>query len=224
HIGVVTSHGRMIDLDVLTVPALPDTAGAPSLAGGTPIVDLISLDSGERVIGLAPLTAAEGDPVLTLATAHGRIKRVNGAYPNKESWEVITLAEGDSVVGCALAGDTDQVVLMTSDAQLLRFEASLVRPQGRAGQGIAGIRCAEGAQVIALGVVPGDDLAGSLVATIASNAQALPGTEPGSAKVTPLDRFPAKGRGTGGVRAPRNPEKSDPLSGCPRPAREPPRY
>ena len=203
HIGVVTSHGRMIDLDVLTVPALPDTAGAPSLAGGTPIADLISLDSGERVIGLAPLTAADGDPVLTLATAHGRIKRVNGAYPNKESWEVITLAEGDSVVGCALAGDTDQVVLITSDAQLLRFEASLVRPQGRAGQGIAGIRCAEGAQVITLGVVPGDDLAGSLVATIASNAQALPGTEPGSAKVTPLDRFPAKGRGTGGVRAQR---------------------
>ncbi|MDK8238705.1 DNA gyrase C-terminal beta-propeller domain-containing protein, partial [Actinomyces urogenitalis] len=97
---------------------------------------------------------------------------VNGAYPNKESWEVITLAEGDSVVGCALARDTDQVVLITSDAQLLRFEASAVRPQGRAGQGIAGIRCAEGARVIALGVVPGDDLAGSLVVTIASNEQA----------------------------------------------------
>ncbi|MDN6487123.1 MAG: DNA topoisomerase IV, partial [Ancrocorticia sp.] len=50
---------------------------------------------------------------------------------------------------------------------------------------------------------PGDDLAGSMVVTISGSTSALPGTVAGSAKVTPLDRFPAKGRGTGGVRAQR---------------------
>ena len=76
-----------------------------------------------------------------------------------------------------------------------------MRPQGRTGKGVAGIRLLEGAHVIALGVVRGDDVAGSLVATVTGSSEALPGTVAGSVKVTPLDRFPSKGRGTGGVRA-----------------------
>ena len=98
-----------------------------------------------------------------------------------------------------VSGDAD--VRITRDAQLLRFEASLVRPTGRAGKGVAGIKLAAGARVVHLGVAASDDLGGYGLVTVAGPANALPGTNPGSAKVTPLGRYPAKGRATGGVRA-----------------------
>ncbi|AWE42513.1 DNA topoisomerase IV subunit A [Actinobaculum sp. 313] len=200
-VGVVTSAGRICRLDVVDAPAIPPTTTAPSLAGGTPLSELLTLGSDERPLALVDLSADA--PPLAMATAHGRIKRLNGGHPAKDAWDVITLGDGDSVVAAAHCADSEQIVLVTTDAQLLRFSAETVRPQGRNGQGIAGIRLSDGARVLALGVVPGNDIAGSLVVTVAGASDALPGTVAGSAKVTPLDRFPAKGRATGGVRAQR---------------------
>ncbi len=200
-IGVLTSLGRVHRLEVLPIPALPSAATAPSLAGGTPLRELVVLEKTEQALALVDLT--DGATPLALATRDGRIKRVNGPHPGKDVWDVISLMDGDVVVAGTHCADDDQIVLIASDAQLLRFGADAVRAQGRSGQGIAGIRLADGAHVIALGVVPGDDVAGSYVVTISGSSDALEGTVPGSAKVTPLDRFPAKGRGTGGVRAQR---------------------
>ena len=140
-----------------------------------------------------------------LATAAGVIKRVRpGDEPGRgDSWEVIALADGDRVVFAGTAADSDILVLVTSDAQLLRFEASRVRPQGRGAGGMAGISLHEGARVIAGSAVPAELLAEAVVVTVADAEGALPGTGTGSVKVTPLDRYPAKGRATGGVRAQR---------------------
>lgn len=200
-IGVVTSAGMLHRLNVVDIPAIPDTQNAPSLAAGTVLSELLLLAKDETPLTIISL--ADEAKVLTLATAAGKIKRVALDPPNKSQFDVITLMDHDYVVGANVSADTDVVILVTSDAQLLRFDAAAVRPQGRSGQGIAGIRVGDGAKVVALGVVPADDLAGHAVATIAGSSQALPGTVTGSAKVTPLDRFPAKGRGTGGVRAQR---------------------
>lgn len=200
-IGVVTTAGNIHRLNVLDIPAMPDTESAPSLAAGAQLTDLLLMEPNEEP--LAIISLEESDTVLTLATAQGKIKRVALDLPNKSQFDAITLLDGDRVIGAGVSGDTDVIVLVTSDAQLLRFDANAVRPQGRSGQGIAGIRVADGAKVIALGIVPNDDLAGHGVVTIASSSDALPGTTAGSAKVTPLDRYPAKGRGTGGVRAQR---------------------
>ena len=69
----------------------------------------------------------------------------------KDSWEVIRLADGDEVVGAVeLATGDEELCFVTSDAQLLHFPASAVRPQGRSGGGIAGIRLAAGAEVVLL--------------------------------------------------------------------------
>lgn len=202
-LGVVTNRGRVLTLDAVTIPTIADVAGAPSLAGGAPLRELVALEKGEAPLGLISLED-ESPRVLTLATRQGKVKRVNHDIPaNKDAWDVITLAPGDDVVGYGFSADSDQLVFVTTDAQLLRFEAGLVRPQGRAGQGIAGIKLADGAELLHLGVVDGEDIAGSLVVTIAGPRDALPGTVSGSAKVTPLDRFPSKGRATGGVRAQR---------------------
>ena len=186
-VGVVTSAGRIVRLEVVDAPALPAATSAPSLAGGAQLRELVPLEPGERALALADLSP-DAAP-LALATAHGRIKRLAAAHPAKGSWDVISLEEDDAVVAAGHCRDGDQIVLVSSDAQLLRFDASAVRPQGRTGRGVAGIRLAEGGRVIALGVVPADDVAGHLVA--------------GSAQVTPLDRFPSKGRATAGVRAQR---------------------
>ena len=195
-IGVVTSRGRVVRLAVLDLPAIPPTAGEPNLQGGVPLSALLSLDSGERALALMTL-ATEG-PGLALGTRHGVVKRVNPEVLNKDEWELIRLADGDEVVGAVqLATGSETLCFVSSDAQLLHFGADGVRPQGRAGGGIAGIRLAAGARVVFFGAL---DPERSVVVTASGSATALPGTEPGSVKVTPFGEYPGKGRATGGVR------------------------
>ena len=199
-IGVITSHGNIYRLPALDIPALPSTENAPSLQGGSNISDMILLEKGEAVVAVSSL-AADAAPI-AFATAQGKIKRLNMAdLAAKSPFEAITLGAGDKVIGAAHAPDTSELVLITSDAQLLRFSAADVRAQGRSGQGIAGIRVNKDASVICLGVVSSEALAETGVVTVASLADALPGTTAGSVKTTPLTAFPSKGRATGGVRA-----------------------
>ena len=198
-VGVVTSAGRMLRLDVLDLPALPPTATAPSLSGGAPVAEFLALDTNERVRGLASLdgTAVAG---LALGTAQGVVKRVLPDVPaNRATWELIALRPGDSVVGSIeLSSGSEDLVFVSSDAQLLRFPASAVRPQGRAAAGMAGARLSAGAEIVFFGAV--DAAKDAAVVTIAGSGGALPGTEAGTVKVAPYSEYPAKGRATGGVR------------------------
>jgi DNA gyrase subunit A len=197
-VGVVTSAGRMIRLSVLELPALPPTAGAPTLAGGAPVSEFVDLEKNEKVLALSSLRADSLG--VALGTASGVVKRVLTDYPsNKDSFELIGLKDGDSVVGAVeLATADDDLVFITSDAQLLRFDAASVRPQGRAAGGMAGVRLSPGAQVVFFGAVRPD--ADALVVTIAGSSAALPGTDAGTAKVAAYSEYPPKGRATGGVR------------------------
>ncbi len=207
--AVVTSQGRLIRIGVLEIPALPPGAHSPSLAGGAPIAEFVALGAGETVVGLAaPDGPPDGSPGgLALGTAGGVIKRVAPDYPaSATEFEVISLKDGDRVVGAVqLAGEDPDLVFITSDAQLLRFRAAAVRPQGRAAGGMAGIRLAAGASVVWFGAVP-DQAAGAeqegeaVVVTVAGSSRALPGTAAATVKVTPYREYPAKGRATGGVR------------------------
>ncbi len=199
-IGLVTSAGRVVRLHVLDLPALPPVAGVPALGAGAPLGAFVDLPAGEIVVGLV---GVDEDAGIALATAAGIVKRVVPDTPaNKDSWEVVRLSDGDRVVAAVRLTEADaeaaEFVLLSSDGQLLRFPATAVRPQGRAAGGVAGIRLAAAAQVVAFAVVAaGPD---DVVVTVAGTADALPGTEAGTIKVSPLDRYPGKGRGTGGVR------------------------
>ena len=196
-VGVLTSAGRVVRLDVLDLPTLPPTANAPHLQGGAPVSAFLALEGTERAVALCALTS-EG-PGLALGTRQGVVKRVTAEVLGKDSWEVIRLADGDEVVGAVeLATGDEELCFVTSDAQLLHFPASGVRPQGRSGGGIAGIRLSAGAEVVFFGAVASTDDA--VVVTISGSGTALPGTEAGSVKVTPFSEYPAKGRATGGVR------------------------
>ncbi|OFI38997.1 DNA topoisomerase IV [Arthrobacter sp. SW1] len=196
-IGAVTSQGRMLRVQVMDMPVLPPVAGLPNLAGGVPAKDFITLLKGETLVAFVPL-----DSVLALGTAQGVVKRVQPDYPlNREDFEIIALKDKDRVIAAEPAAeDSTELVFLTRQAQLLRFAASAVRPQGRTAGGMAGIKLAAGDEVIHFGTVRADDPA-AVVVTIAGSNGALPGTAPGTAKVTAFDEFPAKGRATGGVRA-----------------------
>jgi len=198
-VGLVTSRGRVLRLSVLELPALPPTNGSPGLAGGAPLGAFVDLPAAERVLALTTLT--EGGAGLALGTAAGVVKRVLPELPpGRSEWEVIGLRDDDELVGAVQLTSPDaDLVFITSDAQLLRFGAAAVRPQGRPAGGMAGVKLAPSARVVWFGAVD-RAAANPMVVTVSASSAALPGTDAGSVKVTPFAEYPAKGRGTGGVR------------------------
>jgi DNA gyrase subunit A len=195
-VGAITSRGRLVRFTPVDLPAVP--SNSVQLAAGARIADYLGLtDKKERVIGLVSLSS---DLPIALGTAQGVVKRVApGGYPGRPDFEIIALKPGDEVIGAAQGGDAEELVFVTSDAQLLHFGAAQVRPQGVAAGGMAGINLGAGATAIFFGSVdPGSEVS---VVTISTPQDTLPGSDPGRGKVSALSEFPGKGRATGGVRA-----------------------
>ncbi|MBF4593408.1 DNA topoisomerase 4 subunit A [Curtobacterium flaccumfaciens pv. flaccumfaciens] len=196
-IGAITSTGRVLRLSPVDVPAVPPAA--VRLDAGVRVTDFLALTKGETVVAIVDLSGASSDS-LAIGTAHGVVKRVvPAAWPDKPEFVAIGLKPGDQVVGAAQAPESDDLVFISSNAQLLRFPASVVRAQGLPAGGVAGMALADGASVIWFGSVARSDDA--VVATVSTTSTALPGTDAGRAKVSALSEFPAKGRATQGVRA-----------------------
>ncbi len=198
-VGVVTSEGRLLRVSVVDLPALPE--GAPNLDGGAAVAEFVSLADGERVLCLSTLD--ESSPGLALGTEQGVVKRVVPDFPaNKDEFEVIGLKEGDRVIGAVeLSTGEEDLVFITDDAQLLRYPAGQVRPQGRPAGGMAGVKLSDGAKVISFTAV--DPAADAVVFTVARADGTLDGGTQAGAKLTPFDQYPRKGRATGGVRCQR---------------------
>ncbi|MDX3525510.1 DNA topoisomerase IV subunit A [Streptomyces sp. ID05-39B] len=209
-IGAVTSTGRLLRINVVDLPQLPDTASAPNLSGGAPLTEFVPVEGDETVVCLTTLD--ESSPGIALGTEQGVVKRVVPDYPtNKDELEVITLKEGDRIVGAVelRTGDED-LVFITDDAQLLRFQAAHVRPQGRPAGGMTGIKLTDGAKVISFTAV--DPAADAVVFTVAGSRGTLDDSVQTTAKLTPFDQYPRKGRATGGVRCQRFLKGEDCLS------------
>ena len=224
--GLVTSAGRLVLAHVVELPKV-SADGPLSVTGGVKAEELLGMtentDSirGERVIAAIDMPSTDDDGQLVplaLGTRNGVVKRWNRESPTTmDSWSVIDLKDDDEVLAAAEARDEDRLVFVSTDSSLLTFEAKNVRPQGRTAGGMAGIRLAEGCSVAAFAVVPDGKVtwnyeegenglfsaSGAVVLTVAGDSEALPGTENGAAKVTPLEMYPTKGRGTGGVRSQR---------------------
>ncbi|MCK1798708.1 DNA topoisomerase IV subunit A [Streptomyces sp. XM4193] len=198
-IGAVTSAGRLLRLSVIDLPQLPEPAPG-TLSGGAEISEFLSLAEDETLLCLTTLD--ESSPGIALGTEQGVVKRVVPDYPShKEELEVITLKDGDRIIGAMeLRTGEEDLVFITNEAQLLRFPAGQVRPQGRPAGGVAGIKLGDGARVIAFSAV--DPAADAVVFTSAGSPDTLDGAA-ASAKLTPFDQYPRKGRATGGVRCQR---------------------
>ncbi|MFI1414583.1 DNA topoisomerase (ATP-hydrolyzing) subunit A [Streptomyces sp. NPDC020707] len=209
-IGAVTSSGRLLRINVIDLPQLPETASAPNLSGGAPISEFLTLEGDEQVVCL--MTLDESSPGLAIGTQQGVVKRVVPDYPsNKEELEVITLKDGDRIVGGAeLRTGEEDLIFITDDAQLLRYQASQVRPQGRPAGGMTGVKLTDGAKVISFTAV--DPAADAVVFTVAGSRGTLDDSVQTTAKLTPFDQYPRKGRATGGVRCQRFLKGEDCLS------------
>ncbi|PDQ35323.1 MAG: DNA topoisomerase IV [Candidatus Lumbricidophila eiseniae] len=199
-VGAVTNRGRLIRFSPVDLPVLPPTS--VQLGAGVTVTDYLGLtDRGERVLALVSL---ESECSIALGTKHGVVKRVAAAaYPAKPEFEIIALKPHDEVIGAVQGEESDELVFVTSDTQLLRFFAAAVRPQGCPAGGMAGINLAAGAHVIHFTAVPESVADSAVVVTIAGHTGMLTGVDSGSAKVSPFSEFPVKGRATGGVRAQR---------------------
>ncbi|GGR35478.1 DNA topoisomerase (ATP-hydrolyzing) subunit A [Agromyces mediolanus] len=199
-IGAITSKGRLVRFSPLDLPTLP--ANSVQLGAGVRIADYLALsDRAERVLAIVSLTSEQP---IALGTKQGIVKRVApGGYSNRPDFEVISLKPGDEVVGAVQSGDDAELVFIASDAQLLHFPASSVRPQGCPAGGMAGMKLSAGARVLSFTALTPAELESTVVVTIAATSDTLLGADPGAAKVSTFDEFPGKGRATGGVRAQR---------------------
>ncbi|WP_115727904.1 DNA gyrase/topoisomerase IV subunit A [Actinomyces culturomici] len=195
-VAVVTADGVAHRLEVVDLPALPRFDTGLSLAAAMPATLLLHTDS--PAVGLMD---PDSETVYAMGTAAGTVKRLKPDALARDSWEVISLDEGDRLVGFGPSTESSDLVFVSSDAQLLRTPADKVRPQGRTASGMAGMKLAGGAEAIGFWVI--DAVEDAVVVTVAAAEGALPGTGQTTAKTTPLGLYPTKGRGGQGVRAQR---------------------
>ncbi|WP_236795127.1 DNA topoisomerase (ATP-hydrolyzing) subunit A [Amycolatopsis sp. GM8] len=212
---LVSNRGRAFKTDVLPLPVLPEQDGTVSLRGGMAARELVPLEKGERVIGIAPLGEEHDSPGLALGTRQGIVKICAPEWPVRaDEFEIITLKDGDEVVGATwLTNRNETLAFIASDASLLRLSVSLVRPQGLKSGGMAGIKLNPDAHVVFFGAVRTDDPERGEPMVVTATGQTV--------KVTPFAEYPAKGRATGGVRAHRFLKGEDALTVAwigPRPA------
>ena len=191
-IGLISSEGRLHRVNVFDIPV---TAKA-GLANNVAASSLVSVKRGERIIGITSLDPAG---TLAIATELGVIKRLDLAdLPTKDAIEIINLKPGDTVISCGwIAADDEPLgVMITEDARLLQFELSDIRSQGRNAAGVAGMKTSSKGKVIGFYICHEE----AEVVTVAGSADALPGTNHSSIKLTDLAEFSITARGGTGVR------------------------
>ena len=197
-VGAVLSDGTLHRFTPVDLPLVP--AASIAFSAGVSLTAYLGItDKKLRVVGIVPLESPEP---IGLFTALGVVKRVVlTELPARPDFEVIGLKAGDPLVAAFLAPDGCEFAAVSSDAQLLRFPAASVRPQGRPAAGMAGMKLGTDARVVFATAVPA--AAAARVVTVADSSITLPGTDVATAKVSDWAEFPAKGRATGGVRAQR---------------------
>jgi DNA gyrase subunit A len=163
---------------------------ASRTAKGRPLVNLLSLEEGERITSLLPVKEFSADRYVFMATSDGTVKKTSleaFSRPRAAGLIAIDLGEGDHLVGTAITDGTSEIMLFSSSGKAVRFRESAVRPMGRAAHGVRGMRLAPGHTVVSL-IVPDPVL-----------PQVLTVSESGHGKRTAIEDFPLKGRGTQGV-------------------------
>jgi DNA gyrase subunit A len=158
---------------------------------GIPIVNILALDSGERITAAVAVPNFSQAEYLVMSTVRGRVKRsALSEYSSVRPSGVIaiTLEEGDELGWVRMTNGKEEILFVTARGQALRYSETAIRPVGRQAAGVTGINLKAGDRVAAMEVV---EPQGYLLVI----------TEQGFGKRTPLVDYPVKGRGTGGVAA-----------------------
>ena len=180
-----TNKGKLYKLRGYEVPEAGRTAR------GTAIVNLLSLDAGEKVSAVIPIQNFAEGKYLLMSTKNGLIKKTALAEYNsarKTGLQGITLKEDDELIAVRLTDGEDNVILVTRNGMCITFDEKDVRPIGRVSQGVIGIRIDEDDEVIGMESI----IAGGKATLLAI-------TENGFGKRTELDEYRVQIRGGKGV-------------------------
>ena len=161
-------------------------------AKGTAIVNLLSLDAGEKISAVIPISDFEDSKYLLMATKNGLIKKTPLQEYNssrKTGLLAITLKDDDELIDVRLTDGQDNVVLVTKKGLCITFDEKDVRPVGRSAQGVLGIRLDEDDTVIGMESIVSNNKGVTLLAI----------TENGFGKRTELDEYRVQNRGGRGV-------------------------
>jgi len=177
-----SSRGRVYWLKVYELPQ------AGRGARGRPMVNLLPLEQGERINAVLPVRAYEEGNFVFMATSAGTVKKTplkDFSRPLSRGIIAIDLHEDEVLVGVAVTDGNQDLMLFTSAGKAVRFSEAHVRAMGRAAHGVRGVWLEEGQRVVSL--------------LVCEPGTVLSVTENGYGKRTPIEDFPAKGRGTKGV-------------------------
>ena len=161
-------------------------------AKGTAIVNLLSLDAGEKISAIIPIQSFEDGKYLLMATKNGLIKKTplkEYDSSRKTGLLAINLKDDDELIDVRLTDGEDNVVLVTSKGMCITFDEKDVRPVGRSAQGVLGIRLDDDDFVIGMESIFANN----------KNATLLAITENGFGKRTEVDEYRVQNRGGRGV-------------------------
>ena len=155
---------------------------------GKPIVNLLPLDTDERINAVLPIKEYSQDSYVLMATSAGTVKKTSlSQFSRQRSSGIIAidLRDGDKLVDVAITNGSEEILLVASSGKAIRFAESDVRAMGRGAAGVRGIKLAADQELIALSII--------------KDGLILTATEKGYGKRTPVDDFPLQGRGGQGV-------------------------
>ena len=197
HVLFFTNLGKVLRLKGYMIPEASRTSK------GTNIVNLLQLEGGERVTAMIPIKEFCDGAYVFFATKQGVVKRTHLSdlhTARKAGVRVITLNEGDELIGVRLTDGQDKIILCTHDGRGIRFDEKEVRTMGRSAAGVRGIRLSEGDYVVGVAC----DSEGQYLLTV---------TENGYGKLTSPREFTEHHRGGGGIIAHNLTDKTGPLAG-----------
>ncbi|HEX5540640.1 MAG TPA: DNA gyrase subunit A [Micromonospora sp.] len=195
-----TNKGRVYRAKAYELPE------ASRIARGQHVANLLAFQPGEHIAQIIEISNYQVAPYLVLATKEGMVKKTRlEDFDSSRTGGIIAinLRGDDELVGAALAGPEDDLLLVSKNALAIRFKATdeALRPMGRATSGVIGMRFGEDDELLAMEVVRED-------------MDVLVATGGGYAKRTPIEEYPVQGRGGKGVLTARITERRGGLVGA----------
>ena len=181
-----TNRGKVYRLKAYQVPMMDRTAR------GTAVVNLLQLEPDEVVEAVIDTREFVADEFLMFVTRQGVVKKTAFTEYDKNRTNgliAINLRESDELVRVIQVRETDDIVLVSSSGQAIRFAGNQVRPMGRSAAGVRGMKLRDEDVVVAAAASSENDQ--RFLLTI---------TKGGYGKRTPIEAYPRKGRGTMGVK------------------------
>lgn len=193
-----SSRGRLYWLKVYQLPE------ASRGARGRPIVNLLPLQSDERITAILPVSHYEQGWHIFMATASGTVKKTDlseFSRPRSAGIIAVNLRDDDELIGVALTEGKDDIMLFSEGGKVVRFSEQAVRSMGRTASGVRGIKLAEADRVVSL-IVPRKEGA---ILTVTQN---------GYGKRTANAEYPVRSRATQGVISIKVTERNGPVIGA----------